>query len=73
MRSQHSATVESGQLRLDEPLQIPDQSRVRVTVETTEDWRARYIAGLEQFLQWTQEHPIYGGVYYTREELHERD
>lgn len=73
MRTHCTGTVAGGQVLLDEPLQFPDRSRVRVTVESTADWRARYRAGLERFLQRIRERPIYGGIRYTREELHERD
>jgi hypothetical protein len=67
-----SGTVNQGQLVLDEPLRLPDQARVQVTVESTEDWRTRYRSGLEQFLALIRERPIRAGVRFTREELPER-
>lgn len=72
MRMQTSGTVNRGQLLLDEPLRLPDQSRVQVTVELSADWRERYRSGLERFLTLIRERPIRAGVRFTREELHER-
>ncbi len=72
MKLQSSATVTHGQLVLDQPLSLPDESRVRVTVEIEQDWRARYRAGLDQFLSLNRERPINAGIRFTREELHER-
>ena len=73
MRTQIGATVNHGQLELDKPLKLPDQSRVQVTVELREDWRARYRAGLDELRRLNQEQPIRAGVRFTRDELHERD
>ena len=72
MRMQTSGTVNRGQLLLDEPLRLPDQSRAQVTVELNADWRERYRSGLERFLMLIRERPIRAGVRFTREELHER-
>jgi len=72
MRTHTTATVNHGQLELDEPLSLPDQSRVQVTVELREDWRTRYLAGLEQLRKLIAEQPICAGVRFTRDELHDR-
>lgn len=72
MRTQTTGTVNQGQLELDEPLDLPNQSRVQVTVELNEDWRTRYRSGLEEFKRLIRERPIYAGIRFTREELHER-
>jgi hypothetical protein len=72
MRTQLTATVNHGQLELDEPLDLPDRSRVEVTVELREDWRKRYLAGLERLRLLVQEQPIRAGVRFSRDELHER-
>lgn len=72
MKTQTTATVNQGQLELDEPLDLPDQSRVQVTIELNEEWRSRYRAGLERFKKLIRERPINAGVRFTREELHER-
>jgi hypothetical protein len=72
MRAQTKGTVNRGQLQLDEPLDLPDQSRVQVIVELNEDWRTRYRSGLEEFKRLIHERPIHAGIRFTREELHER-
>lgn len=72
MRTHTTATVNHGQLELDEPLNLPDQSRVQVTVELRDDWRARYLSGLERLRLLIEEQPIRAGVRFTRDELHER-
>lgn len=72
MRTHTTATVNHGQLDLDEPLKLPDHSRVRVTIESREDWRSRYVSGLEQLRRLIREQPIRAGVRFTRDELHER-
>lgn len=72
MKTQTTATVKDGQLELDEPLNLPDQSRVEVTVELREDWRARYQAGMERLRTLIREQPIHAGIRFTRDELHER-
>ena len=72
MRTQTTATVNQGQLQLDEPLNLPDHSRVHVTVELHQDRRSRYIAGLEQLRRLIRDTPIRAGIRFTRDELHER-
>jgi hypothetical protein len=72
MRTQLTATVNQGRLELDQPLNFPNQSRVQVTVELREDWRTRYLAGLEQLRRLIKEQPIQAGRRFSRDELHER-
>jgi hypothetical protein len=73
MLTETTATVMDGRLELDRPLDLPDQSRVRVAVEPLENWKARFNAGLEAWKALCEAHPIHaGGRRYTREELHER-
>lgn len=77
MTTRTTATVVDGQLQLDQPLPLPNQSRVNVVVEsateTPADWRERMTQGLESLQKLVAEHPIgSGGVRFTREELHER-
>ena len=67
------ATVMDGALELDSPLNLPDQSRVRVAVEPLENWSARFKAGLEDWKAYCEQHPIHSGQQrFTRDELHER-
>ena len=73
MKSRMTATVENGQLKLDERLQLPDASRVQVTIESVGDWRSTFKAGLASWIQLCDERPVRsGGRRFTREELHER-
>ncbi len=73
MKTETTATVVDGALELDLPLDLPDQSRVRVAVEPLESWRARFRAGLDRWKAYCEQHPIHsGGRRFTRDELHER-
>ena len=47
MKTETTGTVMAGILTLDQPLDLPDQSRVRVAVEPLEAWQPRFGAGLE--------------------------
>lgn len=68
-----TGTVLGGTLKLDQPLLLPDQSRVRVTiqpVQSNEGWNL----ALEALERLRRERPIRSeGLRYTRDELHERD
>ena len=73
-----TGTVIEGQLQLNEPLMLPDGSRVAVTVEAvasvSADPREAFAKGLSAWKKLIQEHPVHsGGVRFTRDELHERD
>jgi predicted DNA-binding antitoxin AbrB/MazE fold protein len=77
MITQIEATLIDGVLKPDQPLPLPDQTRVRLTIEAItpiEEWspeKAR--AAWEAIQQRLRERPIHGGgVHYTRDELHER-
>ena len=73
MSTDVTGTVLGGALKLDQPLSLPDQSRVRVTIQpvvSNEGW----LRALDALQRLRQEHPIRsGGRRYTRDELHERD
>ena len=74
MKTETMGTVVAGALRLDQQLDLPDQSRVRVAVEPLEGWQPRFRAGLESWKAFGEDHPVHvGGRHYSREELHERD
>ena len=47
MKTETLGTVVAGALRLDQQLDLPDQSRVRVAVEPLEGWQPRLREGLE--------------------------
>jgi len=73
MKTETTGTVVAGVLELDERIDLPDHSRVRVALEPMEKTRTRLQAGLKAWLQLRQDKPINsGGRRYTRDELHER-
>lgn len=73
MKTETLGTVVAGALRLDQQLDLPDQSRVRVAVESLEGWQPRFREGLESWKAFCDEHPVRaGGRRYSRDELHER-
>ena len=74
MKTETTGTVVGGALQLDERLDLPDNSRVRVAVQPLEEWRTRFQNGLNAWKQLRQDRPVNsGGRHYTRDELHERD
>ena len=73
MITETTGTVVAGTLALDQPLDLPDRSRVRVAVEPLEGWQARLRDGWKAWKEFSDEHPIHtGGRRYSRDELHER-
>jgi hypothetical protein len=73
MSSDLTATVLGGELKLDQPLLLPDQSRVRVTIQpiaSNDGWRL----ALDALDRLRRDQPIHsGGLRFTRDELHDRD
>jgi hypothetical protein len=73
MTTRVTGTIEDGVLKFDEPLGLPNHSRVTVIVEpliTTEQRLAAWDATEARLRQ----RPINsGGIRFTRDELHERD
>lgn len=73
MATDLTATVQGGELKLDQPLLLPDQSRVRVTIHplaSNDGWRR----ALEALDRLRRSQPIHsGGLHYTRDKLHDRD
>ena len=75
MTTTHTATVVNGALQLDEPLELPEQSRVTVTVTapTDEETRRRRRDAAEKFLASARETRfVSDGEKLTRDQLHER-
>jgi predicted DNA-binding antitoxin AbrB/MazE fold protein len=74
MTTRVDATLTNGVLKPDRPLPLPDQTRVRLTVEPLEEWspdRAR--AAGEALQARLKERPLHlGGRRFTRDELQER-
>jgi len=74
MKADLRGTVVGGTLKLDEPVALPDQSRVRVTVESVVDSNEGWRKALDALNRLRQQRPIHAGnLRYTRDELHERD
>ena len=72
--TQVSATWTGGAFKPDQAVPLPDQTRVRLTVEPIVEWSPeRATAALQALLDRLREHPIHGGgVRFTRDQLHER-
>ena len=72
-----AATFINGALQFDEPVDLPDKSRVAVTIRPLsedEELDSERDDAFESLLQLIRERPIHsGGRHFTREELHERD
>jgi predicted DNA-binding antitoxin AbrB/MazE fold protein len=74
MTNQVHATLTNGMLKPDEPIPLPDQTRVRLTIEPIETWSPEKAREAWEAIQARlKERPIDGGgVKYSRDELHER-
>lgn len=74
MRTDLTGTVIAGALKLDAPVALPDQSRVRVTVESVDDSNEGWKKAIDALKRLRQERPIHAGdLRYSRDELHERN
>jgi predicted DNA-binding antitoxin AbrB/MazE fold protein len=80
MKTTVTATYQNGVLKPDEALDLPDDARVTVVIESSEgeqpaqDWKTRQREGFEAYKKFLEEHPIRsGGIHFTRDELHERE
>jgi hypothetical protein len=72
MITQVAATVVGGLLKLDESLQLPDQTRVTLTIEPLVE-TLDSVAAWESLKAWVRENPLHDlGPRLTRDELHER-
>ena len=73
MKTQVIATVDKGQVTLEQPLDLPDHSRVQLTVEPIADSGGDPVAAWQSLRQRVRERPVYsGGQHFSRDELHER-
>jgi hypothetical protein len=72
MTTQMTATVVGGLLKPDQSLPLPDDTRVKLTIEPiTEEWEPA--AAWESLKARLRQRPIHGlGRRLTRDELHER-
>jgi hypothetical protein len=72
MQTQFTATVVDGMLRPDEPIGLPNDSRVSVIIETSTGPMAA-LAALHSLQERLKLRPVYtDGRRFTRDELHER-
>ncbi|MDY0168678.1 MAG: hypothetical protein RBS80_19170 [Thermoguttaceae bacterium] len=73
MKQEITATVVGGGLKLDQPVDLPENSRVCVGIESLIERRARRGEALAAWLEVCERHPVHsGGLRFTRDELHER-
>jgi hypothetical protein len=65
--------VVDGTLQLREPLELPNETPVNVTIQPLSPADGERLAAWERTLKRLAERPIHGGgKRYTRDELHER-
>jgi len=73
MKTAFTGQVIGGALKLDEPIELADTSRVYVTVVPIESANSGWAKALDGLEQLHRERPIdSGGLRFSREELHER-
>lgn len=73
MKTDLTGTVVDGTLKLDQPVALPDHSRVRVTIEPVHESNEGWRKALSALRDLRQERPIRASdLRYTRDELHER-
>ena len=73
MKSETTGTLIDGVVQLDKPINLPNHSRVSVSIEPMSIDPAQAQAAWESFKARIQQHPIHSsGRRFTREELHER-
>lgn len=72
MTTQVMATVVGGLLKPDANLPLPDQTRVRLTIEPISE-RLEPAEAWRSLKERLRQRPIHAaGLHYTRDELHER-
>ncbi len=75
MLAQITGTVIDGSLELDQPVELPNNTRVSVTVNPVlpTPAAARPEAGWAAWKRRIQERPVHAaGLHFSRDELHER-
>ena len=73
MSQRVTGTIEDGVLKLDEPIGLPDRSRVSVVVEPLTEVQER-MAAWNRIEERLRKRPINAkGLRFTRDELYERD
>jgi len=73
MKTETTATVVDGALKLDEPIDLPNETRVRVHVECASADLPTGQDALKQLFEYMQQHPFNsGGVRHSRDDLYDR-
>lgn len=73
MTVRRTGTIVGDSVTLDQPVELPDRCRVRVTIEPVAETDVDRRSPWEEFEQLLKERPLHsGGLHYTRDELHER-
>jgi len=73
MRREVTGTVTAGGVKLDQPVDLPENCRVHVAIESLAERQDRLRGGLESWKQVCEQFPLHGGGRrFTRDELHER-
>lgn len=66
-------TIQGGGIRLDKPLNLPDATRVELTVKPIDRKQGGWDDFIDELEQLGREQPIgSGGIRYSRDDLHER-
>ncbi len=69
-----TGTVVDGRLSLDEAIDLPNHTRVELTITSITNGDHDRPAATAEFLEFIKSNPIdSGGIRFTRDELHERD
>ena len=73
MIARRTATVVAGEIKLDDPIDLPDRSRVTVLIEPTIADATNWQEAMTRLEELCHDHPIRsGGQRFSRDELHER-
>ena len=73
MTARATGTLIGGFIQLDEQINLPNHTRVNLSIEPVEEPTVGGRVAFESFKQLIDEHPIRsGGRNFTRDELHER-
>ena len=70
-----TATVVNGMLKPDERIRLADQTRVNITIEPLGEWSlSAALAAWEAIKSQLRKRPLhFGGMHYSRSDLHDRE
>lgn len=72
MISRRTAMVLAGEIKLDDPINLPDRSRVTVLIEPMAAETTNWQQAMTRLEELCRNHPVSsGGQRYLREELHD--